>query len=303
VQRGTYNPFLQQERYWRVVFDVPMSAAATAEESFTDLALAVSGFETDEKNEIWTIDVLCADKPDEAEFMRRLSVIAKLHGFSAPSPRVEQVVQQDWLAAVARDFPPLSVGRFYVHGAHVVKPPPYGMIAIQVDAGAAFGSGEHGTTRTCLEALEWLARRHSFSRVLDLGCGSGILAIAAAKLWHAEVLAADIDSVAVRVSAENVRINRVSAQVKSVVSDGYASGEIKRRQPFDLIIANILARPLVSLAADLARALAPGGVAVLSGLLVDQETMVRSAHQLQGLRLHKRFVHQGWCTLVIGRTS
>jgi len=295
------NPFAQSPQYWKVVFTIPSSGAGTAEEAFNDIALAVSGFETDEANHIWTFDILCAERPDAAEFTRRLMVISKLHNIVLPDMKIEPVVQKDWLASVAQDFPPLMIGRFYVHGAHVKEPAPHGAIAIQVDAGAAFGPGEHGTTRCCLEALDWLARKRTFRNILDMGCGSGILAIAAAKLWRAPVLAADIDAVAVQVTQENVRINRVQHYVRGLVSDGYESSQLKRTAPFDLIISNILARPLVAFAPDLKRSLATGGIAVLSGLLTSQETMVRSAHSMQGLSLSKRFVHNEWCTLVFGR--
>lgn len=295
------NPFAQSPVYWKVTFVLHADAAGTAEESFDDIALAVSGFETDEAAKLWTFELLFADTPDMTEIRRRLLVLSMLHEIAMPQADLQRIEQQDWLAQVARSFPPLSIGRFFVHGSHSEETPPTGALTIQVDAGAAFGSGEHGTTSRCLMAMEWLARRHSASSILDMGCGSGILAIAAAKLWRAPVLAADIDEVAVRVTQENVRINRVQHQVDCVVSDGYANERIRRRAPYDLIVANILARPLMSLAPDLARNLAPNGVAILSGLLASQEAMVMQAHRLQGLTLRKRFLGQEWCTLVVSR--
>lgn len=301
ASRSKGNPFAQSPEYWKVSFSVPAAAAGTAEEAFNDLALAVSSFETDAAGHHWTVDLLCGAPPDTAEVQRRLMVLSALHDVPMPEATVQKVVQQDWLAQVARDFPPLSIGCFYVHGAHVDAPPPAGSIAIQVDAGAAFGSGEHGTTRCCLEALDWLSKKRRFMNILDMGCGSGILAIAAAKLWKTNVLAADIDPVAVRVTQENVQVNQEKAYVSAVVSDGYASDRIKRAAPFDLIVSNILARPLIAFAPGLARHLAADGVAVLSGLLTSQETPVLSAHLMQGLKLRRRFVHQEWRTLVLVR--
>jgi ribosomal protein L11 methyltransferase len=292
------NPFAQSETYWKVIFTVPAAGAGTAEEAFGE-ALAVSGFETDEANHIWTFDILYEQKPDMDDIQRRLMVISALHNIPQPKPELLEMQQQDWLALVARDFPPMKIGRFYVHGSHVKETPPRGSITIQVEAGAAFGSGEHGTTSCCLKALDWLSRQRQFSNILDMGCGSGILAIAAAKLWKTQVLAADIDDVAVRVTKENVLINRVQQQVDAVVSDGYTGTRIIRQGPYDLIVANILARPLVALAPHLKRNLEKGGVAVLSGLLINQETMVRHAHQKQGLSLVRRFVSGEWCTLVL----
>ena len=292
------NPFAQSEAYWKVIFTIPAAGAGTAEDAFGE-ALAVSGFETDEENHIWTFDILYAEKPDMDDVARRLMVIAALHGIDVPRAGLHSVAQQDWLAAVARDFPPMRIGRFYVHGSHVRAPAPHGSIPIQVEAGAAFGSGEHGTTSCCMLALEWLSQQRHFSNILDMGCGSGIRAIAAAKLWRSPVLAVDIDDVAVRVTQENLQINRVTPYVQASVSDGYASARVKRTGPYDLIVSNILARPLMAFAADLRANLAPGGVAVLSGLLASQETMVRNAHALQGLRLKRRFRGGEWCTLVL----
>ncbi|MBY0406430.1 MAG: 50S ribosomal protein L11 methyltransferase [Rickettsiales bacterium] len=293
------NPFQQSPQYWRVTFMIHADAAGTAEEAFNDVALAVSGFETDEANHIWTFELLCGEAPDMEDMKRRLMLLASLHSVPEPVPSLQKVEQVDWLAQVARSFPPLSIGRFYVYGSHVEEPPPTGSIPIQVDAGAAFGSGEHGTTRCCLEALDWLSRKSAFTKILDMGCGSGILAIAAAKLWKVDVLAVDIDPVAVRVTEDNVRINRETTRVVAAVSDGYQADKIKKGGPFQLIVSNILARPLIAFAPDLFKNLAPGGYAVLSGLLTSQEQQVLSAHVMQGLKMEKRFVHDEWCTLVL----
>lgn len=290
------NPFAQSARHWQLVFVIPSVAAGTADNAFDDIALSVAGFETDEKNRLWTFEILFGGKPDMEEIKRRLLLISALHDVALPTLQLKELEQQDWLKAVAQSFPPFSIGRFYIHGAHVKEPPPAGSISIQIDAGAAFGSGEHGTTGTCLEALDWLARKYDFKNVLDMGCGSGILAIAAAKLWNAEVLAADIDDVAVRVTKDNARINR--ARLEALVSDGYAGERIKRGAPYDLIVSNILARPLVKFAPQLKRHLRGGGVAVLSGLLASQEAQVKSAHLAQGLTFQRRFASGDWRTLV-----
>lgn len=295
------NPFAQSPEYWKVTFALPQAAAATAEEAFEGVALSVSAFEIDEKNHLWSFEILCAASPDMDDIKRRLMVLAALHNVDVPVARLQKVVQEDWLAKVARDFPPLAIGRFYVHGAHVKERAPPGAVSIQVEAGAAFGSGEHGTTSGCLMALEQMSKKRQFRNILDLGCGSGILAIAAAKLWKSRVLATDIDPIAVRVTRDNAAINRVQAHLDTAVSDGYAADSIRRAAPFDLIVSNILARPLVQFAPDLAAHLAPGGAAVLSGLLVSQEPQVRAAHAMQGLNLVRRIVRGEWCALVLER--
>lgn len=294
------NPFAQASIYWQVLFFLPASAVGTAEEAFSDVATSVANFETDEANGIWTFELICAEKPDGNEINRRLLVISSLHNIALPEVKIEQLVQADWLSQVARDFPPLSIGRFFVHGSHVEELPNPSSISIQVDAGAAFGSGEHGTTRCCLEALEFLAKSHKFPKVLDMGTGSGILAIAAAKLWKTDILAVDLDPVSVRVTSENIVTNHVRKYIKTGVSDGYSAVQVKREAPYDLIISNVLARPLIAFAPYLKQNLAGGGVAVLSGLLTSQEKQVLAAHRTHGLCLKKKFVYQDWCTLVIG---
>lgn len=293
------NPFHQSENLWRVTFLIHANAAGTAEEAFNDIALAVSGFETDEANGVWTFEILFDGQPDMEEMQRRLLVLEMLHGAKAREVKSEKVEQVDWLLHTARSFPPLTIGRFYVHGSHVEEPVPTGLIAIQVDAGAAFGSGEHGTTSCCLEALDWLAKKRNFRAILDMGCGSGILAIAAVKLWKTTVVAVDIDPVAVRVTDENAQINRETTRLITGVSDGYTGDKVKKGAPYELIVSNILARPLIEFAPHLYKNLADGGYAVLSGLLTSQEQQVLNAHVQQGLALEKRFVNGEWCTLVL----
>jgi ribosomal protein L11 methyltransferase len=299
------NPFAQRPSYWTVSFHLPAAAVGTAEEAFNDIAQTVGYFEVDEANHQWIFELVFEEKPPIDDIERRLMLISSLHAIDTPEYSLEQLQQQDWLAQVAQLFPPLHIERFYVHGAHAKGERPLSTIPIEVDAGAAFGSGEHGTTRCCLQAMGWLARRRRFHRVLDMGTGSGILAIAAAKLWSgpsmAKVVAVDIDPVSVKVTRENARKNGLPSQLACTVSDGYAHPLVRQGAQYDLIIANILARPLVSFAPRLAASLTQDGVAVLSGLLVWQARYVLAAHRAQGLHLKKQFTYQDWCTLVIGR--
>ena len=177
---------------------------------------------------------------------------------------------------------------------------PPGSIPLEIDAATAFGTGEHPSTRGVLLALDGLARRRRFRRPLDIGTGTGVLAIAAAKRLHRPVLASDIDCAAARVAAHHVGRNGLRGQVRVICAPGYRARAV-RRSRYDLILSNILARPLSLMARDLARALAPGGVAVLSGLLRRQERMVLAAHRMQGLVLAHRIAIEGWSTLILRR--
>ena len=201
----------------------------------------------------------------------------------------------------------MRAGRFFVYGAHDAGEVPAGVIAIRIEAGLAFGTGHHETTALCLQALSHIARGRgprSVRRprsVLDLGCGTGVLAIAAAKLWRKTVLATDIDAIAVEVARENAVANDVGPLIRAAVADGFTSPAIRASAPFDLICANILAGPLTKLAPDLSAALARRGIAVLSGLLRNQENQVLSATRPHGLVLRRTYRDGPWSALVLER--
>jgi ribosomal protein L11 methyltransferase len=259
---------------------------------------AVSAFEAAPDGQ-WQVEGFAAAPPERAVLETALALAWV--GRTAPPPALllEAMPPRDWLALNQASFPPLAAGRYFVHGSHYRGRLPAGRIALTIDAATAFGSGEHATTRGCLLALDALARRRPARQVLDMGTGTGILAIAAAKTWRRRVHARDIDSEAVRVAARNAGVNGVASLVDARRSDGYRG----LPRGFDLVFANILARPLALMAPALARALAPGGVAVLSGLLARQERTVLAAHRVQRLALRRRFCIEGWHTLVLGRAG
>ncbi len=192
----------------------------------------------------------------------------------------------------------MRVGRFFIYGSHHQGRAPAGTFAILLDAATAFGTGEHPSTRGCLLALQYLARRRHYRRPLDIGTGTGILAIAAAKFLHRRVAASDIDAGAVSLARRNIAVNGVAALVRAGQAAGYRDRALRGRR-YDLVLSNILARPLALMAVDLARALAPGGRAVLSGLLRRQERVVLAPHRGCGIVLERRFVIDGWSTLVL----
>lgn len=215
------------------------------------------------------VEALYTEEPDAAY----LSRIAGRAITVAPLP------DQDWIRLSQEGLPPVRAGRFFVYGAHDAGTVPHGVIPMKIEAGLAFGTGHHETTALCLVALSDLARERSFRNVLDLGCGTGLLAIGAAKLWKRRVLASDIDPVAVEVTRDNARANGVGPLVAAVTADGLTSPVLANAAPYDLLIANILAGPLTQLAPAIQKALAPGAVLLLSGLLNNQEKLVTSFFQ------------------------
>jgi ribosomal protein L11 methyltransferase len=251
----------------------------------------------------WQVQGFAAEKPQAALIEAMLALAWRGRDTAPPDIAIERVAERDWLAENQASFPPLAAGRYFIHGSHHQGGLPAGRVALMIDAATAFGTGEHASTRGCLLALDRLARRRPRRRVLDMGTGTGILAIAAAKTWRRTVAARDIDAEAVRVTARNAAANGVAALVDVRRSDGYRERTLRRVAPFDLVFANILARPLMLMAKDLAGALQPGGIAVLAGLLARQENAVLAAHRAQGLRLRHRIARDGWHTLVLERRA
>ena len=238
---------------------------------------------------------------DRASVAAALAVAAAAAGIAPPDIAVARLPATDWAARINRDFPPIQVGRFFLHGAHVARPPPRGAIALRIDAGAAFGTGGHESTRLCLRALLRVARRRRVRRVLDMGTGAGVLAIAATKLTGATALAIDNDASAVAVARDNAAANGVGALVRVAAGDGYRADALTGEAPFDLVFENILARPVRRMAPALARRLAPGGVAVLSGFVARDADRVEAAHVAQGLVAAGRLREGDWVAVMMRR--
>ena len=227
----------------------------------------------------------------------RLLALLRTAGVAPDGTIVEPVRPADWEAKSLASFPPISVGRFTIMGAH--RGPPRGRFAICVAAGPAFGSGRHETTQGCLLALDWLARRRRVRRAFDIGTGSGILAVAAARVWPAQVLALDSDPMAVAAARETVRQNALSRRVSVVRGEGFRLRSGVWLGHADLICANIRAKPIAAMAPAFARHLGPGGVAILSGLLTTEEARVLAAFRAVRLRLWHRIRLGAWATLIL----
>jgi len=282
---------------WRVLARVCGADAASAVLALLDdLASAVSAFEM--TPEEWRVEAYSPSPVLTSALVARSALAAAAAGGALVEIGEDKLPARDWLAENQLAFPPLRIGRFFIYGSHHRGRVPAGAIGIMLDAATAFGTGEHPSTRGCLMALDDLSRCRRFRRPLDVGTGTGILAVAAAKLLHRRVLASDIDRGAVRVAQHNFGRNGVAGLVRVRQAPGYRD-RVLQRSRYVLVLSNILARPLAMLARDLARTLAPGGRAVLSGLLRRQEPIVLSPHRSRGILLERRLVVDGWSTLVL----
>lgn len=247
----------------------------------------------------WSLEFYTDGMPDWGVLGPRIALTAAECGIKEPEPLAAPLPETDWVAENQKSFSPIRAGRFYVHQEFSTDRPPPGTVELIVNAGTAFGTGTHATTRGCLLMLDALLKRGRPANALDLGCGTGILAMGLAKATRAPVMASDIDPEAVRVTAENARLNRLHGFLRPVTAVGLGHPSLARRGPYDLILANILAKPLVRLAPAIARE--ASGRVVLSGLLVEQEAMVLNAYRAQGLSLRDRRRIDGWSTLLLDR--
>jgi ribosomal protein L11 methyltransferase len=251
--------------------------------------------EEDEDKGIWRIDAF----PNDADDARGIEARLKAH--DGLTVIVEKLADADWLAMSLSGLPPVRAGRFFVYGAHDQGIVPNNTVNLKIDAGAAFGTGHHGTTVGCLMAFDELLKRERFERVLDVGCGTGVLAIAAAKTGSKVAVGTDIDQPSVRIANENAKLNMADARF--VHAFGLNDRKVRQHGPYDLVFANILAPPLVSLSQDIKNALGLGGVAILSGLLRTQERRVSAAYLSRGFILERRIHRDAWSALVLRRAG
>lgn len=279
---------------------VPDSVVPIFESALATVCTTVGIFEIDDSQTVWRIEGVKDIGHEEAELDRALALARLMSGVDAPLSR-ERTEAEGWLARTYDSFPEQEVGRrFIVRGTHLGPSRSRSRLVITLDAGIAFGSGEHGSTRGCLRAFEDIAYRRP-QRILDMGCGSGILAMAAAKLLHRPVLAVDIEPWSVRVTKSNAVLNGLSPLMDARHGNGWRTPAVPAKAPYDLVFANILARPLCKMARDLVKYLAPGGTVILAGLLNTQARMVLAAHRRQGLILERRYTEGDWTTLVLRR--
>lgn len=275
--------------------DIAEAAAASLDSDPLLEGATYSILEEDEDRGIWRIDAF----PNDADDAKGIEARLKAH--DGLTVVVEKLADADWLAMSLSGLPPVRAGRFFVYGAHDQGIVPRNTVNLKIDAGAAFGTGHHGTTVGCLMAFDELLKKERFERVLDVGCGTGVLAIAAAKTGSKVAVGTDIDQPSVRIANENAKLNQANARF--VHAFGLNDRKVRGQGPYDLVFANILAPPLVSLSQDIKEALSLGGVAILSGLLRTQERRVSAAYLSRGFILERRIHRDAWSALVLRRVG
>ncbi len=264
-------------------------------ESFFEGQAAIAAFEGPGGR--WDITVHFAQAPDETSIRELVAIAAG--GEVAQEISFDTVEAKDWVKAALEELVPVGAGRFIVHGRHDRAKVPPNKLGIEIEAALAFGTGHHGTTRGCLLLLDHVLRARHPRRVLDLGTGTGVLAIAAAKALHGAVLASDIDPASVQVARDNARLNDIANLVQTIRATGFSAPQFKAHGPFDLVLANILANPLRQMATPMARHLAPSALLILSGLLPHQASGVIAAYRARGLVLLRHVRIESWSSLLM----
>ncbi|MDR2902594.1 MAG: 50S ribosomal protein L11 methyltransferase [Lactobacillales bacterium] len=275
---------------------IPFGALVFFEEAFEEIGSATlnSLIETGQDKGLWQFQVIFEEKPKEDDIQNAIREASRNSGTAQPEWVLQALPDKNWLRESYVSFPPMVIGRYFIYGSHITDVPA-DKITLKIDAATAFGTGEHQTTHGCLQALDELLETHSFKSVIDVGCGSGILAMAYAKATGHSVDATDIDPESVNVTIQNAHENGLEKLLSVWQSDGYDA----ITKSYDLILCNILARPLMEMAPDLEKHLNAKGYAILSGFLNRQERWVLSAHEKAGLKFIKSIRIKGWSTLVL----
>lgn len=252
-------------------------------------------------DDVWVVQLYFRQQPDIEQINQHILRIAKIYNVPIiPKLVSSNLNDRDWISEIKKKSKPIIIDQFCIYNSHH-KIKDNDLIPIIVDPTRAFGTGEHYTTKNCIKALCYLQEHYNYQpeKMLDVGCGSGILAIAMAKLWGKHLIATDIEEQSVITTKENIKLNQVDHLITAYLSDGYSCEQIAQNKPYDLITCNILAQPLINMAVDLAKHLKIGGKGILSGFLVNQEQQVIEAHEAQGLNVIHKFIDNNWSTVIV----
>jgi ribosomal protein L11 methyltransferase len=286
---------------WEIVVELPSrQGLADFEAALENITIGISSLEVPGTPK-WRLTGYCMDEPSRPQVESLLLGTRKGIQNEISSLEIRLVEERDWVAETEQSLGPIHVGPYFVHGSHVITLPPTNSIAIRIDAGMAFGTGNHETTRGCLWAIEHLYIEDGPRKPVDVGTGSGILAIALAKRFGIRVVAGDNDPVAIDVAVENARINGVSESISFHVSEGLSDVAIQASIPFDLVIANIVANPLIEMTGEISQAIAPEGHVILSGILSEQAEEVLNHYQQHGFTFDDRLIENEWETLILSK--
>lgn len=288
---------MTQEKLWLIEIELPASSIEHFMSGLEDFADSMSCFE-DDSEESWKLLIYTQTEPDEDLLTMAIAGLSYEMEITKPEFVITEVEHIDWVAESQKNFKAVEAGKFFVYPSWRKDEIPNDKIAIEIDPKQAFGTGGHETTNGCLIALQQL--EENFINILDMGCGSGILAIGASKLWaEADIVAVDNDPLCVEATIDNAKINSVSKRMQIALSDGYESDLVKKNAPFDLIISNILALPLIEFAPKAKKSLTAGGYIILAGLMKHQADSVIQAHEENGFKFVSNTEYGNWSILVM----
>ena len=254
----------------------------------------VGVFELEDGSGEWEVGAYFIEQPDE------ISLLLLENAFDAAGFVISEIPETDWVAKVKRELNPVEAGRFFVCGKHDLKKMPTGRVGLLIEASMAFGTGHHGTTKGCLLAFDkFFVQSRNLKNVIDIGCGTAVLAMAVGKVSSAKIIASDVDPIAVEVALENLKANNLENRIDCIEAMGFEDFRIKSRAPYDLIFANILKRPLIDLAPDISGHISSGGQAIISGILDEQADEIIDFYQQNGLVVFDRIDIGEWVTLTV----
>lgn len=281
---------------WQIEFNLPRTMPEACQNLLSETFETMLIFESEDKNS-WQVKLILTEEPT-SQIEKQIQEITQMFQLANPVLHMEKIPEKDWLSENRKAFPAMSIAGFFIHGSHLESTNDDNLIPIQVDASLAFGTGEHATTRGCLEMIASLEEPTPGGSILDLGCGTAILAIAMAKVWKREIWASDIDEDSALMAWQNCIDNGVGSTVHTLQSDGFDHPILEEKSPFSLIVANILAQPLCELAPQMKKNITPDGRIILSGLLVEQKDLVQKTYEAQGFQLVEEKIIGEWATLL-----